>query len=56
MKILNELTMAMNGKTDYFKKELETLRRRFLEKLENLFSEIKAEFKVLNNKINNAEE
>ena len=42
MKILKELRMAINSNADYFKKELETIRRS-LEKLEKSFEERKAE-------------
>ena len=55
MKILNELITAIESNTDYFKNELETIRRS-QEKLENPFAEMKFELKALNSRINNAKE
>ena len=55
MKILKELRMIINGKADYYKKKLETIRRN-QEKLENSFSKMKAQLKVMNSRMNNAEE
>ena len=42
MKTLKELRMDINSNTDYFRKELETIRRS-QEKLENSFAEVQAE-------------
>ena len=55
MKILKELRTDINSNADYFKKELETIRRS-QEKLGTSFSEVKAESKSLNSRMNNAEE
>ena len=45
----------MNSNADYFKKELETIRKR-QEKLENSFAETWAELKALKSRMNNAGE
>ena len=55
MKILKELRTAISSNTDYFKNELETIRKS-QEKLENSFAEIQTELKALKSKMNNAEE
>ena len=55
MKILKELRTDMNNNADYFRKELENIRRN-MEKLENSFAEAQTELKALNSKMNNAEE
>ena len=46
MKILKELRMDINSNTDYFKKQLETMRRR-QKKLENSFAETKVDLKAV---------
>ena len=55
MKILKALKIYINSNMDYFRKELETMRRS-QEILENSFAETKAEVKSLNSRMNNAEE
>lgn len=55
MKILKELKVDIRSNADYFKKELETIRRT-QEKLENTFAEMKDELKALNSRMNNAGE
>ena len=45
----------MNSNADYFRKELENIRRK-QEKLENSFAETKAELKSLKNRLNDAEQ
>ena len=62
VKILKELRVGMkkligdmNSNADYFRKELENIRRNH-EKLENSFPETKAEFEALRSRMNNAEE
>ena len=55
VKILKELRADMNRNTDYFRKELENIRRN-QEKLQNSFAETQAGLKVLKNRMNNAEE
>ena len=55
MKILKALKIYINSNMDYFRKELETMRRS-QEILENSFAETKAELKALNSRMNNAEE
>ena len=58
MKILKELKKkkkAVNRNSDYYKKELENMRRN-QEKLEHSFAEMKAELKEKNSRMNNAEE
>ena len=55
MKILNELRADMNSNAEYFRKELENIRRS-QEKLENLFAEMQPELKALKSRMNNAEE
>ena len=52
---MKELRVNMNTDVDYFRKELENIRRN-KEKLENLFAETQAELKALKNRMNNAEE
>ena len=54
MKIVKELRTDININIDYFRKELESIRRR-QEKLENSFAAMQAELKALNSRINNAE-
>ena len=54
MKILKELRKVINRNADYYKKELETIRRS-QEKLENSFAETKAELKAMYSRMNNAE-
>ena len=55
MKILKELRIDINSNMDYFKKEVEKIRRN-KKKLENSFADLKAELKALNSRMNNAEE
>jgi len=55
MKILKELRVDMNSNTDYFRNELENIRRS-QERIENSFSEKQAELKALKSRMNNAEE
>ena len=55
MKILMALRADMNSNANFFRMELETIRRS-QEKLENSFAEMKAELKALNSRMNNAEE
>ena len=55
VKILNELRADMNSNAEYFRKELENIRRS-QEKLENLFAEMQPELKALKSRMNNAEE
>ena len=55
MKILKELRRTIDRNADYYKKELETIKRN-QEKLENSFAEMKAELKAMNTRLNNAEE
>ena len=55
MKILKELRRDINSSTEYFQKELESIRK-FQEKLENSFAEMKAEVKAMTSQMNNAEE
>ena len=45
----------MNSNADYFRKELEDIRRS-QEKLENSFAETQAELQALKSRMNNAEE
>ena len=45
----------MNSNADYFRKELENIRR-CQKKLENSFAEMQAELKALKSRMNNAEE
>ena len=52
---MKELRTAINSNADYFKKELETIRRS-QEKLENSFAEMQAELNALSSRKNNAEE
>ena len=47
--------MDMNSNVDYFRKELENLRRS-QEKSENSFAEIQAELKALKSRMNKVEE
>ena len=60
MKILKELRLNikqlrehMNSNADSFRKELENMRN--IEKLENSFSEMQTELKVLKSRMNSAE-
>ena len=46
MKILKELRANMNSNADYFRKEIENIRRN-QEKLENSFAEIQTELKAI---------
>ena len=55
MKILKELRVDMNSNADYFRKELENVRRS-QEKLENSFAETQTEIKPKKSRMNNAEE
>ena len=62
MKILKELRSEyeelradMSSNADYFRKELENIRRS-QEKLENSLAETQAELKILKSRMNNAEE
>ena len=52
---IKELRADINSNADYFRKELENIRRS-QEKLENSFAEIVAELKAIKNRMNNAEE
>ena len=52
---MKELRADMNSNADYFRKELENIRRS-QEKLENSFAEIQTELKALKSRMNNAEE
>ena len=54
MKILREQRKAIDRNAEYYKKELETIRRN-QEKLENSFAKMKAELKVVHSRMNNAE-
>ena len=49
------LKVEMNSNADYFRKELENIRRN-IEKLENSFAETQTELKALKSRMNNAEE
>ena len=55
VKILKELRVDMNSNADYFRKELENVRRS-QEKLENSLAELQTELKALKSRVNNAEE
>ena len=55
MKILKELRKAIDRNAEYYKKELENIRRS-QENLENSFAETKSELKAMNRRMNNAEE
>ena len=55
MKILKKLRVDMNRNADYFRKELENMKRS-QEKIENSFSEMQAELKALKSRMNNADE
>ena len=50
---MKELRADMNSQADYFRKELENVRRN-QEKLENSFVEMPAELKALKSRMNNA--
>ena len=50
-----EIKREMKTNADYFRKELENIRRR-QEKLENSFAEIQTELKAIKSRMNNAEE
>ena len=52
---MKELRVDINRNANYFRKELEHIRRS-QEKLENLFAEMQAELKALKNTMDNAEE
>ena len=54
MKILKELRADISSNADYFRKELENIRRS-QEKLENSFAEMQAELKALKRSMNNTE-
>ena len=47
--------MTIDRNADYYKKELETIKRN-QEKLENSFAEMKTELKTMNSRMKNAEE
>ena len=49
---MNELKVAMYSNADYFRKELENIRRS-QEKFKNPFAEIQTELKALKNRMNN---
>ena len=55
VKILKELRADINSNADYFRKELENIRRS-QDKLENSLVEMQVELKTLKSKMNNAEE
>ena len=55
MKILNELRVDSKSNADYFRKEMENIRKS-QEKLENLFAKMQAELKPLKSRMNNPEE
>ena len=55
MKILNELRVDSKSNADYFRKEMENIRKS-QEKLENLFAKMQAELKLLKSRMNNPEE
>ena len=55
MKIQKELWKAINRSADYCKKKLEAIRKN-KEKVENSFTEMKAELKAMNSRMNNSEE
>ena len=55
VKVTEELRADMNINADYFRKELENIRRS-QEKLENSFAEMQAELKALKSRMNNAKE
>lgn len=52
---MKELRNTINRNADYYKKELESIRRNQL-KLENSFAKMKAKLKATDSKLNNAEE
>ena len=52
---MKELRKAIKRNAEHCKKELETIKRN-QEKLENSFTEMKAELKAMNSRMNNAEE
>ena len=52
---IKELKADINSKADYFREELENIRRN-LQKLENSFVEMQTELKALKTRMNNAEE
>ena len=52
---MKKLREDMNSNADYFRKELENIRRS-QEKLENSFAEMQAELKALKSRMNNTEE
>ena len=51
---MKELRVDVNSNADYFRKELENIRKR-QEKTENSFAEMKTELKALQSGMNNAE-
>ena len=51
---IKELRADINSNADYFRKELENIRRN-QEKLENSFAEMQTELKALKGRVNNAE-
>ena len=55
MKMLKKLRMDINSIANYFRKELENIRRS-QEKLDNSFAESQAELKALKSRMHNAEE
>ena len=54
MTILKELRMNINSNADYFRKELENIRR-IQEKFENSLAESQTELKALKSRLNNTE-
>ena len=52
---MKELSADMNSNEDYFRKELECIRRS-QEKLESSFGEMQTELRALKSRMNNAEE
>ena len=52
---MKELRADMNSSADFFRKELENIRR-IQEKIENSFTEMQAELKALKSRISSAEE
>ena len=52
---INELRVDMNGNADYFRKEVENIRRN-AEKFKNSSAEMQTELKSRKSKMNNAEE
>ena len=52
---MKEIRVDINSNVDYFRKDLETIRRS-QEKLDKSFAETQAELKALKSRMNNAEE